>query len=512
MKKGVLVVASLGVIVLILSLFFLYYDDGFKMVYENSESNSVMKSNAITMLYETGYQSGEYQVVSDNTWPQEDYIFNETLSKCENGSKIYWDSNINRIMVEANNADKCYVYFAKGPIPLADYIINEVYTGTDGDNGLYYHDGVGTYTNAEQEAGDNSYRYAGANPNNYVCFGSATTPCPEENLYRIIGVFDNKVKLVKYLSAGTSSWSDNSFNNTWNPSQNDFPIIKEELNEDFYGSIENSWQHFIVESKWQVGGLLEDDVNNIVNHVFQYEVGAGKNDISDLMKIGLIYVSDYGYAASPDYWQTSLNNYDVVVNSDENWLFNENSWTLSLFRNSNPLLFGTAFAIDGSGKIQGTTATILSTLNIYPAFYLSDEAKIYSGTGTKEDPYRLILSFEITLPPELVEMADRLPFFESNIFLCENAMTWNNWINSSYNQSIGVFYLEANSNKIFLTFDENNTNLGILRPFLESLILLYGGYENLYIVDENYVPVKPGDIIINDNSYYVFSDNLISIN
>ena len=106
MKKGVLVVTSLGVIVLILSLFFLYYDDSFKMIYENSESNSVMKSNAITMLYETGYQSGEYQVVSDNTWSQEDYIFNETLSKCENGSKIYWDSNINRVMVEANTADK----------------------------------------------------------------------------------------------------------------------------------------------------------------------------------------------------------------------------------------------------------------------------------------------------------------------------------------------------------------------------------------------------------------------
>ena len=32
------------------------------------------------MLYETGYQSGEYQVVSDNTWPQEDYIFNWSCS------------------------------------------------------------------------------------------------------------------------------------------------------------------------------------------------------------------------------------------------------------------------------------------------------------------------------------------------------------------------------------------------------------------------------------------------
>ena len=34
-------------------------------------------------------------------------------------------------------------------------------------------------------AGDNSYRYAGANPNNYVCFGSTASTCPSANLYRI---------------------------------------------------------------------------------------------------------------------------------------------------------------------------------------------------------------------------------------------------------------------------------------------------------------------------------------
>ena len=49
-------------------------------------------------------------------------------------------------------------------------------------------------------AGDNSYRYAGASEsvNNFVCFGSTTSPCSEDNLYRIIGVFEDKVKLIKY--------------------------------------------------------------------------------------------------------------------------------------------------------------------------------------------------------------------------------------------------------------------------------------------------------------------------
>ena len=63
---------------------------------------------------------------------------------------------------------------------LASYITS-LYT-TDGANGLYLHDGIGTYTNANLEVGDNSYRYAGVNPNNYVCFGSDEATCPTDNL------------------------------------------------------------------------------------------------------------------------------------------------------------------------------------------------------------------------------------------------------------------------------------------------------------------------------------------
>ena len=64
-------------------------------------------------------------------------------------------------------------------------------------------------------AGDNSYRYAGASEsvNNFVCFGSTTNPCPTDNLYRIIGVFDENyhgvtgkqlVKLIKYDYANSN--------------------------------------------------------------------------------------------------------------------------------------------------------------------------------------------------------------------------------------------------------------------------------------------------------------------
>ena len=114
------------------------------------------------------------------------------------------------------------------PPTLVEYITTEVYTGTDGDNGLYYHDGSGTYTNADQEAGDNSYRYSGANPNNYVCFGSDEETCPNDNLYRIIGVFDGQVKLIKLTLFGSFAWNS-EVNNEWNPEKNIYPNIKNYL-------------------------------------------------------------------------------------------------------------------------------------------------------------------------------------------------------------------------------------------------------------------------------------------
>ena len=102
---GFITVVFIGIFII------LFYDNNSNIIIESGKDNTIVKSNALTMMYETGYQTGEYQVSSDNKWPQDGYAFNETLSKCENGSKIYWDSNTNRVMMEATTADKCYVYF-----------------------------------------------------------------------------------------------------------------------------------------------------------------------------------------------------------------------------------------------------------------------------------------------------------------------------------------------------------------------------------------------------------------
>ena len=48
-----------------------------------------------------------------------------------------------------------------GGYPLSFCITDIMYTGVDGDNNLYLHDGYGDYINSNLEAGDNSYRFSG---------------------------------------------------------------------------------------------------------------------------------------------------------------------------------------------------------------------------------------------------------------------------------------------------------------------------------------------------------------
>ena len=79
-----------------------------------------------------------------------------------------------------------YVILVHWHVMLQNYILEH-----KGENGIYYHN-----TSLTNGAGDNNYRYAGANPNNYICLGSMLQHVLM-NLFRIIGVFGDKVKVIK---------------------------------------------------------------------------------------------------------------------------------------------------------------------------------------------------------------------------------------------------------------------------------------------------------------------------
>lgn len=272
---------------------------------------------------------------------------------------------------------------------LANYIKNIVYQG-DGVNGLYYHDGQGTYVNAELEAGDNSYRYAGENPNNYVCFGSDAATCPSDNLYRIIGVFENEVKLIKSTSYGEYYWSGSNSNtsNVWSNSTLNTSV----LNGTYLNSLESMWRIKLSDHRWMVGGIdLTNATKSNAYNTYRFEVGADAINDTYNSKIGLIYISDYYYGAIPTFWTYPGYNYDGGATTDyraateSNWLFlGSYEWTISYSSDS----IGNAYRIHYSGHVFLNTVGGV-TRNVRPCFYLKSDVQYISGTGTESDPIRI---------------------------------------------------------------------------------------------------------------------------
>ena len=294
---------------------------------------------------------------------------------------------------------------------LADYVISQ-YTGTQGENSLYYHNS--SLTNG---AGDNSYRYAGASEsvNNFVCFGSTTNPCPTDNLYRIIGVFEDKVKLIKYDYAtsallgtngdyyGTSTpstsyykgsltsidqyyWNNATKKNTWSESN----LNKINLNKNFINNIGSTWANKIATTTWKVGGNTSNNIaKSIPSVAYQNEIVAPVENITYDAKIGLMYVSDYGFAASPSAWTKTLHSYignDANGTSIKtiNWMYmGVLDWTISL--NSDYLY--NAFDVLSGGYVDADFVS--GNSGVRPSFNLLSSVKYVSGSGSMSDPVRV---------------------------------------------------------------------------------------------------------------------------
>ena len=79
---------------------------------------------ALSMMLETEAGSGNYELTTASSWPTEGYIFNSTLSKCENGGELSWDDTNKKVLMSGNMSDKCYVYFDA----VQKAVINEIIT------------------------------------------------------------------------------------------------------------------------------------------------------------------------------------------------------------------------------------------------------------------------------------------------------------------------------------------------------------------------------------------------
>ncbi len=97
-----------------------------KIVFEETKETIKKNVSTLSFMLETSYGSGKYEKGSSTKWPlpSDGYIFNSTLSSCENGSELMWDDTKNVVLMTGNISDKCYVYFDA----VQKAIINEIIT------------------------------------------------------------------------------------------------------------------------------------------------------------------------------------------------------------------------------------------------------------------------------------------------------------------------------------------------------------------------------------------------
>ena len=294
-----------------------------------------------------------------------------------------------------------------------------------------------TKNNLMQDTADN-IRYYGASPNNYIYFNCDSYPSTNCELWRIIGVFDGKLKLIRNESIGNYSWdtSASSVNsgygvNEWvqadlmkllNPGHesesvggslyynsksggtcySDESNATTSCNFTSTGIKNDTTRNMIAETTWNLG---EWDTSNIYSNEM-YEKERGTTTVSNPSdgitrattwtgKIALAYPSDYGYATDLSKCSQILYNYD---SSTDSYACRSNDWMYSIItnsgRNTGWLLTpysGTAhraFHVNSTGFVNNYN-NVSSALGVAPVLYLGSDQDIVSGDGSQSNPYQL---------------------------------------------------------------------------------------------------------------------------
>ena len=253
------------------------------------------------------------------------------------------------------------------------------------------------------------------NVKNFVCFGSDASTCPTENLYRIIGVFNNQVKLIKWDYAkssllGTDGYFSREYSNYFSGEQGESPssnsvynwnktgtntwsesnLNKINLNTNFVNNIGTIWAKKIATTTWKVGGGTYANIQKSVPATaYQYEVGSSASTTTYEAKIGLMYVTDYYYSASPSAWTlVGYNKSDATkdyrFSKGENWLYG-GGWDWTISRSSDNTT--SAFYVDSSGDL--ISCYVYNFRGVRPSFNLLSSTTYVSGTGSQSDPIRI---------------------------------------------------------------------------------------------------------------------------
>ena len=221
-------------------------------------------------------------------------------------------------------------------------------------------------------------------------------------------MFDGQVKLIKYDYAGESTlgtapasnvtpdasyykgslssipyynWGGSSSNdsNTWSSSTLNTDI----LNGTYLNTLGSEWASKIATTSWKVGGMLWSSTNTVKQY-YTTELGSSSSSTTYNAKVGLMYVSEYGYAASPENWNTPLNNYANDTNRNNNWLYmGAPEWTISRSSDGS----NGVFVVDVVGGV--VYGCVFFSDGVRSSFSLESSVVLSGGSGTSDDPFRV---------------------------------------------------------------------------------------------------------------------------
>ena len=284
---------------------------------------------------------------------------------------------------------------------------------------LYDYDGEGLKID---NTSDQNIRYYGSDPNNYVSFNN--------ELWRIIGVFGNNVKLIRKDSLGSLSWdsSESSVNYGWGVNEWSQSALKNYLNTMYYGGtsvtcyngqnkkevtcptnkLDDASKTLIDNHTWNTGAPNYKELYNSTTETldtvefYKAERGNETGKICSSGKwcndtvtrttewtgyIALPYLTDWAYASENSICETNMQVQAISNNficNNNNWM-QRRGWTLSpsaFTSNANYVWY-----VDGLPNFTNASNALADA--VFPAIYLKSNVLIERGTGSETNPYTL---------------------------------------------------------------------------------------------------------------------------
>ena len=154
------------------------------------------------------------------------------------------------------------------------------------------------------------------------------------------------------------------------------------LNTNYLNKIGTTWSNLIEDTTWKVSGHTTSSVRpkvmytaEITNATRTYGPENGTS------KIGLMYASDYGFAAAPSAWTSNLSSYNSPAIKSVNWMYmGLDEWTITPSSSNSYYVF----ILGSNGDLHYNSAG-----NGYggrPVLYLKASVAYAGGSGTQSDP------------------------------------------------------------------------------------------------------------------------------